>query len=138
MSGRARRAVHTVLVVCLVGLLGLQACARQRPASGITHTPLGVAQKTFPEELSAVQRGVQTTLGALGMPVREVRSLEEGGRLVRSEIVASARDRRVVVTIERLTDAATRVNVDVQQFLLKDKATATAVLAEIDDALSRR
>jgi hypothetical protein len=130
-------AMRMKLAACFLCLLALQACTTARPPAGITYTPLGVAQKTFPKDLPAVQRGVQTALGTLGMPVREVRSVEEGGRPARAEIVADARDRRITVTLERLTNAATRVDVDVQKFPLKDTATATAILQEIDATLAK-
>jgi hypothetical protein len=80
---------------------------------------------------------VQAAHGALGMPVREVRSVEEGGRPARAEIVADARERRVTVTLDRVAEAATRVSVDVQKLPRKDTATATAILEEIDARVSR-
>jgi hypothetical protein len=72
------------------------------------------------------------------MPVQEVRRLEEVGREVRAEVVASPPDRRVTVTVERVGEKQTRVSVEVKKFLGPDRATARAVVEQIAVEMGRK
>jgi hypothetical protein len=116
-------------MVAVLGL-GLQGCAA-RGSSRVSYTPLGVAQSVLPAGIPSVLGAVHKALAGLDMPVREVRSDEEAGRPVRSEIVALTSNRRIAVTMDRLAEDRTRVSVDVRKAVVTDRATATAVLTEI-------
>jgi hypothetical protein len=122
--------MRTLLAVCLVSLAALHACSMGGGGDRVTYTPFGVAQRTFPRDFPTVVQAVQKALGTLEMPVREVRSVEENGQRVRAEMTAAAAERRVTVTVERVTATSTRVEVNVQKLLVKDRATAAAILAE--------
>ncbi len=124
----------TVLAVCLVTLVALQGCA-SGSGDRVTYTTTGVAQRTFAKDFPTVAQAVQNALDGLGMPVREVRSLEERGQRVRAEMIATARDRRVTATVEWLTPTTTRVDVEVRKVLVQDRATATAILIATGEKL---
>ncbi len=124
----------TVLAVCLVSFVALQGCASSS-GDRVTYTSTGVAQRTFAKNFPTVEQAVQKALDSLGMPVREVRSVEERGQRVRAEMIATARDRRVTATVEWLTAATTRVDVDVRKVLIQARATATAILIATGEQL---
>jgi hypothetical protein len=126
-----------ILVLCLAGLLTLPACAvvavgtMAGAAAGVTYTVLGTAEKTFPEDRDTVLAAVRKALETLDIKTGQTRNTEEGGRIVRTEIEAFARDLTIQIGVERVTDRATRVTVDAsRKYVLKDKGTATEILAQ--------
>jgi hypothetical protein len=130
---KKHRSLGRVFAMWLAGLLALQACAAgSAPTNEVTYTLLGVPQMTFAEDVTTVVQAVQKALGKLEMPVREMRRLEEGGQVVRTEVVASAPGRRITVTVARVGDKRTKVSADVrEEAVILDRATARAIVQEI-------
>lgn len=134
-----------LVVLGLVALVLLQGCALLAvgavagAAAGVTYTVMGIAEKTFPEDREAVLAAVQKALVTLDIKTGQVRNIEEGGRIARTELQAFARDLTILITVERVSDRATRVTVDAsKRYVLKDKGTATEILAQTTNNLPPR
>jgi hypothetical protein len=126
-----------ILVLGLIGALSLPGCAvvavgaMAGAAAGVTYTVLGTAEKTFPQDREAVLAAVRKALGTLDIKTGQTRNVEEGGRIIRTEIEGFARDLTIQVVVERVTDRATRVSVDAsRKYVLKDRGTATEILGQ--------
>jgi len=133
------------LVLCLSGLLLLPGCAvvavgaMAGAAAGVTYTMLGTAEKTFTEDRETVVAAVQKALETLDIKTGQTRNVEEGGRIVRTEIEGYARDLTIRIAVERVSDRATRVTVDAsKKYVMKDKGTATEILVQTTNNLPQR
>jgi hypothetical protein len=133
------------LVCCLIGLLVLPGCAVVAvgaiagAAAGVTYTVLGTAEKTFTEDRETVVAAVQKALERLDVKTGHIRNVDEGGRIVRTDIEAYARDLTIRIGVERVSERATRVTVDAsRKYLLKDKGTATEILVQTTNSLPPR
>ncbi len=134
-----------ILVLCLVSLLAFQGCAVLAvgavagAAAGVTYTALGVAEKTFPQDRDTVLAALNKALATLDIKTGQINNIEEGGRVVRTDIQAFARDLTITITVERVSDRATRVSVDAtRKYVVKDKGTATEILAQTTSNLPQR
>jgi hypothetical protein len=132
-------------VLCLFALLALPGCALVAvgavagAAAGVTYTVLGTAEKTFPEGRESVLAAVQKALATLDIKTGQVNNVEEGGRIARTDIQAFARDLTISISVERVSERATRVSVDAsRRYVLKDKGTATEILAQTTRSLQPR
>lgn len=120
---------------CAVVAVGAVAGA----AAGVTYTVLGVAEKTYNEEYDAVAAAVEKALANLDIKTGNIRKEEENNKVVTTEIEAFARDLTIRITIERVTDKATRVIVDAsRKYVIKDRATATEILIQTTNNLSKK
>jgi hypothetical protein len=121
-----------ILVLCLAGLLALPGCGGMAgSAAGVTYSALGAAEKTFPQDPDTVLKAVLKALETLDIKTGQTRNTEAGGRVVRSEIEAFARDLTIQIAVERVTERATRVSVDAsRKHVFKDKGTATEILTQ--------
>jgi hypothetical protein len=134
-----------IAALCLLSLLALQGCvvlavgAMAGAAAGVTYTVMGIAEKTFPADRETVLAALNKALATLDIKTGEMRNIEEGGRIVRTDIQAFARDLTISITVERVSDRATRVSVDAsRKYVLKDRATATEILAQTTTNLPQR
>ncbi|OGB93490.1 MAG: hypothetical protein A3H39_01510 [candidate division NC10 bacterium RIFCSPLOWO2_02_FULL_66_22] len=120
---------------CVVLAVGAVAAA----AAGVTYTVLGTAEKTFNEEYDAVVAALQKALVNLDIKTGDTRKTEENGKVVSTEIQAFARDLTIIITIERITDKATRVIVDAsKKYVVKDAATAGEILIQTTSNLPKK
>lgn len=131
--------------VILVGMLMLQGCVIVAvgvvagAAAGVTYTFMGVAEKTFNEPYDPVADALQKALISLDIKTGNTRKTEEGGRVVKTEIEAFARDTTIKIEIERVADTATKVTVDATRYyLMRDKAIATQILNQTTDNLPKK
>ncbi len=132
-------------VLLLAGLLMTQGCAVvavgavAAAAAGVTYTVLGTAEKTYNEDYDAVVAAVQKALANLDIKTGDTRRSEENGKVVTTEIQAYARDLTIQISIERVTDKATRVVVDAsKKYVVKDAATAGEILIQTTNILSKK
>lgn len=132
-------------VLALVAALLTQGCAVVAvgavagAAAGVTYTVLGVAEKTYNEEYDTVVAALQQALAHLDIKTGNIRKTEENNQVVTTEIEAFARDLTIQVTIERVTDKATRVVVDAsRKYVIKDRATATEILIQTTNTLPKK
>ena len=103
-------------------------------SSGVEYTLNGVAYKTYTAGLGQVRDAVLTSMGRMGMTLREDAPAGNGHR-----IVAAAADREIEIGLERLTDAATRMRVAAGQGLfLNDRATAAEIVFQTGIVLDDR
>lgn len=120
---------------CVVMAVGAVVAA----AAGVTYTVLGTAEKTFNEEYDAVVAALQKALVNLDIKTGDTRKIEENGKVVSTEIQAFARDLTITITIERISDKATRVVVDAsKKYVVKDSATAGEILIQTTNNLSKK
>jgi hypothetical protein len=129
----------------LVALLTLPGCALVAvgavagAAAGTTYTVLGVASKTFTDEYDAVLAALKQALVTLDIKTGDERKTEDGGKVVTTEIDAFARDLAIAISIERITDKATRVVVDAsRKYVVKDSATATEIINQTATNLAKK
>lgn len=120
---------------CVVMAVGAVAAA----AAGVTYTVLGTAEKTFNDEYDVVVAALQKALVNLDIKTGDTRKIEENGKVVSTEIQAFARDLTIIITIERITDKATRVVVDAsKKYVVKDSATAGEILIQTTNNLPKK
>ena len=132
-------------VLALVAVLLTQGCAVVAvgavagAAAGVTYTVLGVAEKTYNEEYDTVVDALLKALVSLDIKTGNIKKSEENTKVVTTEIEAFARDLTIQVTIERVTDKATRVVVDAsKKYVFKDRATATEILIQTTNSLPKK
>jgi len=137
--------MRALKVLALVAVLLTQGCAVVAvgavagAAAGVTYTVLGVAEKTYNEEYDTVVAALQQALVSLDIKTGDTRKTEENNKVVVTEIEAFARDLTIQVTIERVTDKATRVVVDAsKRYVIKDRATATEILIQTTNNLPKK
>ena len=131
--------------VILVGMLMLQGCVIVAvgvvagAAAGVTYTFMGIAEKTFNEPYEPVADALQKALISLDIKTGNTRKTEGGGRVVKTEIEAFARDTTIKIEIERVADTATKVTVDATRYyLMRDKVIATQILNQTTDNLPKK
>lgn len=132
-------------VLLLAGLLVTQGCAVvavgavAAAAAGVTYTVLGTAEKTYNEDYDAVVAALQKALANLDIKTGDTKRTEENGKVVTTEIQAYARDLTIQISIERVSDKATRVVVDAsRKYVVKDAATAGEILIQTTNILSKK
>jgi hypothetical protein len=133
----------TLLV--LVGVLMTQGCAvvavgaLAAAAAGVTYTVLGTAEKTYDEDYDTVVAALQKALANLDIKTGDTKKTEENGKVVTTEIQAFARDLTIQISIERISDKATRVVVDAsKKYVIKDAATAGEILIQTTNNLPKK
>ncbi len=120
---------------CAVVAVGAVAAA----AAGVTYTILGTAEKTYNEEYDTVVAALQQALATLDIKTGNIKKTEENNQVVVTEIEAFARDLTIRITIDRVTDKATRVVVDAtKKYLVKDAATAGEILIQTTNNLPKK
>ncbi|HSB73391.1 MAG TPA: DUF3568 family protein [Candidatus Methylomirabilis sp.] len=131
--------------VILAGMLMLQGCAVVAvgvvagAAAGVTYTMMGVGEKTFNNDYDSVTAALQKALTSLDIKTGNTRRIEEGGKIVKTEIEAFARDLTIQITVERVSDQATRVVVDAgKYYVVKDKTIASQILNQTSDNLVKQ
>ena len=132
-------------LLALVTLLLTQGCAVvavgavAAAAAGVTYTVLGTAEKTYNEEYDSVVAAVEKALVTLDIKTGDTKKTQEDSKVVVTEIEAYARELTIRVTIERVTDKATRVIVDAsKKYVIKDAATAGEILNQTTNNLPRK
>jgi hypothetical protein len=137
--------MRALQVLALVSLLSTQGCAVvavgavAAAAAGVTYTVLGTAEKTYNEEYEIVVAAVEQALVTLDIKTGDTKKTLEDTKVVTTTIEAYARDLTIRITIERVTDKATRVVVDAtKNYVVKDAATAGEILNQTTNHLSRK
>jgi len=132
-------------LLALVTLLLTQGCAVvavgavAAAAAGVTYTVLGTAEKTYNEEYDSVVAAVEKALVTLDIKTGDTKKTQEDSKVVVTEIEAYARELTIRITIERVTDKATRVIVDAsKKYVIKDAATAGEILNQTTNNLPRK
>lgn len=137
--------MRVLSVLVLAGLLMTQGCAVVAvgavvaAAGGVTYTILGTAQKTYNEDYDTVVAALQKALVTLDIKTGNTKKTEENGKVVTTEIQAYARDLTIEISIERISDKATRVVVDAsKKYVIKDAATAGEILNQTTNNLPKK
>ena len=132
-------------LLVLAGLLMTQGCAVvavgavAAAAAGVTYTVMGIAEKTYNEEYDAVLSALQKGLASLDIKTGDTKRTEENGKVVQTQITAYARELTIQITVERVSDKATRVSVDASKnFFVKDAATGGEILNQTTNNLPKK
>jgi mannitol-1-phosphate/altronate dehydrogenase len=132
-------------LLVLAGLLATQGCAVvavgavAAAAGGVTYTVLGTVEKTYNEDYDTVVAALQKALVTLDIKTGDTKRIEEKGQIVTTEIEAYARDLTIRISIERISDKATRVVVDAsKKYVVKDAATAGEILNQTTNNLAKK
>jgi len=132
-------------LLVLAGLLVTQGCAVvalgavAAAAGGVTYTVLGTAEKTYNEDYDTVAAALQKALVNLDIKTGDTKKTEENSKVVTTEIEAYARDLTIRISIERVSDKATRVVVDAsKKYVIKDAATAGEILNQTTNNLPKK
>jgi hypothetical protein len=131
--------------VIFVGMLMLQGCAVlvvgavAGAAAGVTYTVVGIAERTFDQDYDSVSAALQKALADLDIKTGTIRKVEDGGKVVKTDIEAFVRDLTIKISVERVSDTATKVSVDAfRNYVIRDKATATQILTQTSDNLAKK
>lgn len=118
----------------LAAILLLQGCAAVALTAGsmvagvgVNETLSGIAYKTVVAPIPNTRLATLKTLNRMEVNVKTDKATKEGWH-----ITATAADRKIDIQLERLTPTTTRmrVTVDKGNIFLKDRATATEIIAE--------
>lgn len=118
----------------MVSILLLQGCAAAALTAGgiaagvgVNHTLSGITYKTVIAPLPNTRLAALKTLNRMEVDIKQDEETEDGWL-----ITADAADRDINIQLESLTASTTRmrVTVDKNNSLLKDRATATEIIAQ--------
>ena len=144
-----RKRFGRIAAIALVGL-GLHGCSNGgmglfatgadiAVGAGIDHTANGIAYKTFTASTGELRIAALSALHRLDLSI-----VRDGSKNDRHAIVATARERRVEIEIEPLSDRTARMRVAANEgkIFFKDAATAAEIIvqtaATLDDLAQRR
>lgn len=122
------------ITLLLASIILLQGCAAAALTAGgiaagvgVNHTLSGIAYKTVIAPLPNTRLATLKTLNRMEVDIKKDEETESGWL-----ITADAADRDINIQLERLTATTTRmrVTVDKDNSLLKDRATATEIIAQ--------
>jgi len=126
--------MHMPMLTILCCLLLLQGCAAVALTAGgiaagvgVNYTMSGVAYKTLVAPMSETRLATLKTLNLMEVNVTQDEVTKEGW-----QITGNAADRKIDIELEKLTSTTTRmrVTVDKGHTFLKDRATATEIIAQ--------
>lgn len=124
--------IRTWMFIAII--LGLQGCAAVALTAGgiaagvgVDYTLSGIAYKTVVAPLAETRLATLKTLNRMEMNVNQDEKSDEGWL-----IKAHASDRSIDIELEKLTPTTTRMRVTVNKDggFLKDRATATEIIAQ--------
>ena len=122
------------ILTILCCILLLQGCAAVALTAGgiaagvgVNYTMSGVAYKTLVAPMSETRLATLKTLNLMEVNVTQDEVTKEGW-----QITGNAADRKIDIELEKLTSTTTRmrVTVDKGHTFLKDRATATEIIAQ--------
>lgn len=133
MPGTMKKTIIAALALASLGLNGCAAVALTAlgvgMATGVSHQLGGMVYKTFSTSQANVKRAA---FGAMNrMQIKVTQSKRDGSN---ETIHAKAGDREIVIELEALTPATTRMKVQARQNggILTDGATATEVILQTE------
>ena len=122
------------ITALFAGLVLLQGCAAIAVTAGgiaagvgVNQTLSGIAYKTVVAPIKNTRLATLKTLNRMEVDIKKDEATKEGW-----QITATAADRNIDIELERLTPTTTRmrVTVDKGNVFLKDRATATEIIAQ--------
>ncbi|HMK56704.1 MAG TPA: DUF3568 family protein [Dissulfurispiraceae bacterium] len=122
-----------LILTCMMMLTGCEAVLLTGASGGIGYTYTNIAYKTTGYPLDQVTSATRVAL--ISMDMNE-KAIQETSREV--EITAETSDLRIHIDLQWITDRTTKITVDARKnLILKDKATATAIIEETESILRR-
>ena len=100
-------------------------------ATGVGYTLNGITYKTFTAPIKHVRQASIKALGNMGIEVQG-KDKEENGKEI---ITAKAHDRSITVTLEPISDNATRIKTSAKNGLFMDRATASEIIFQTERVL---
>lgn len=99
-------------------------------ATGVQHTLMGIAYRTFSAPLPKVRSAVMTALDRMDIKVGSKEKIENGERLK-----ARASDRDIEIELEAISPKTTRMRTTARSGVFMDGATATEIIIQTEKAL---
>ena len=132
-SGRSAIAI-LVLAASTAGCDPISLTAASLGAGlGVSHTLNGIIYRTFTAPMKTVEYGSVQAMRDMDVKVVSRTTNDDGDRVIN----ATARDRKIEVLLEPLTDRTTRMRVIASNGLLKDSATAQEIMLQTERVLSK-
>lgn len=101
-------------------------------SAGVSYTLSGVAYKTFTAPVAEVRKASSKALGNMGITVKSKDVAKNG----EETIIAFSTDREIEITLEPISENATRMRTVVKkEGLLFDRATATEIIIQTEKIL---
>lgn len=101
-------------------------------SGGIAYTATNIAYKTESFPIDKVESATRRALKKMGIVFIGKEKTEDGIR-----ITAVTEDLDIYIDLERVTSKSTKISVDARKnLILKDKATATEIIAQIEKFLN--
>ncbi|HTZ18781.1 MAG TPA: DUF3568 family protein [Dissulfurispiraceae bacterium] len=130
----SRIATASLLVVLLLCSAGCVSVLIAGAGGGISYTLSNVAYKTVNYPLDDVRRAVHDALEKMAIKEIQATQTEKGIR-----INAVTMDLKIYIDLVWITYKTTRISVDARKnLILKDKATAAAIIEQTDGILATK
>jgi hypothetical protein len=119
--------------VCLLLLSGCASVLIAGASGGVAYSVTNIAYKTIPCPIDQVEFANRLALIKMGMKYVEVIKTEN-----RAKIFAETSELEIYIDLNKITPKSTKISVDAKKnFLLKDKATAEAIIDETEAMLAK-
>lgn len=120
------------LSLCVVLSSGCATLLVTGASGGVAYTVTNIAYKTESFPIDKVESATRRALKNMGMVFTGKEKIEDGIR-----ITAVTEGLDIYIDLERITSKSTKISVDARKNLvLKDKATATEIIAQIEKFLN--
>jgi len=128
----AKQAAYiSLLLLCLTGCVSILVAGA---GGGIGYTITNIAYKTVNYPIEEVTTAVSAALKKMDITELETRQSAKG-----VHITALTAELKIYIDLDWITSKTTRISVDARKNLvLKDKATATAIIEQTDNILEGR
>jgi Protein of unknown function (DUF3568) len=127
------------LIAAAIGCATLAACAPLMMSAvsaggsrAVSHTLDGYSYRTFPVPMPRVKDASLTALNRIAVQSASSAPSDHG-----ETITAKATDRDIEIKLESITPKLTRMRVAAKNGLMRDTATSTEIVAQIEKALGK-
>ncbi|MFZ2198037.1 MAG: DUF3568 family protein [Thermodesulfovibrionales bacterium] len=119
--------------VCLLLLSGCASVLIAGASGGVAYSVTNIAYKTVQRPIDQVDLANRLALMKMGIKYVEVMRTEN-----RTRIFAKTSELKIYIDLDKITPKSTKISVDAQKnFLVKDKATAEAIIDETEAMLAK-
>ncbi len=137
--GVVRSTKVALVLACLLALEGCAAAALSvagmAGGAGLDHTLNGIVYRTYAAPVAGTRLAALQTLTRMGMTVEKSEKMDKGWL-----IQATAKERKIDIELEVLSDRTTRARVVVSRanfFFIKDSSTGNEIIDQMSVELSR-
>ena len=125
--------INPFYIFCLLLLSGCTSVLVTGASAGVAYTYTNVAYKTIVSPIDRLE--FANRLALMKMKVKYVERIETGDGIM---IVAETSELDIYINLEKITPKTTKMSVDAEKNLVvKDKATAVAIIEETESMLEK-